>query len=170
MKPFVLESAGSPSFREGEECTPRVPELLIVSIDFCLGMGYNTRVKQVIVLKLEPSPEQHAALLATMEAFNAGCQYAADIAYEKRLANKIALQPVVYGELRSRFRLSSQMAVRAISKAVEAYKRDKRVHVRFKPHGAMIYDERIMSFKGLTHVSLLTVAGRQWVPIRFGAY
>jgi len=37
-------------------------------------------VKQVIVLKLEPSPEQHQALLQTLEAFNAGCQYAADVA------------------------------------------------------------------------------------------
>jgi IS605 OrfB family transposase len=127
-------------------------------------------MKQTIVLKLEPSPEQHAALLSTLEAFNAGCQHVADVAYEKRLANKIALQPLVYGTLRERFGLSSQMAVRAISKAVEAYKRDKRVHVRFKPHGAMVYDERIMSFKGLTHVSLLTLAGRQVIPLRYGAY
>jgi putative transposase len=127
-------------------------------------------MKQVIVLKLEPSPEQAAALLSTVEAFNAGAQYAADVAYEKRLANKIALQPLVYGELRARFGLSSQMAVRAISKAVEAYKRDKRVHVRLKPHGAMVYDERIMSFKGLTHVSLLTLVGRLLIPLRFGLY
>jgi putative transposase len=127
-------------------------------------------VKQTIALKLEPSQEQHAALLATLQAFNAGAQLAADLAYERRCANKIALQPLVYGDLRSRFGLSSQMAIRAISKAVEAYKRDKRVHVRFKPHGAMVYDERIMAFKGLTHVSLLTVAGRQLIPLRFGAY
>jgi putative transposase len=127
-------------------------------------------MKQVIVLKLEPSAEQHAALLHTVEAFNAGCQYAADVAYEKRLANKIVLQPFVYGTLRERFGLSSQMAVRAISKAVEAYKRDKRVHVRVSSHGAMIYDERIMSFKGLTHVSLLALGGRLLVPIRYGAY
>ena len=67
-------------------------------------------------------------------------------------------------------RLSSQMAIRAIAKAVEAYKRDKRVHVRFQPHGAMVYDERIMSFKGRTHVSLLCLGGRQLLPIRYGAY
>jgi putative transposase len=127
-------------------------------------------VKQVIALKLEPSPDQHAALLATMEAFNAGAQYAADVAYEKRLANKIALQPLVYGELRARFGLSAQMAIRAISKAVEAYKRDKRVHVRFKPHGTMVYDERIMSFKGLTIVSLASLSGRLLIPIRYGKY
>lgn len=127
-------------------------------------------MKQVIVLKLEPTPEQHAALLQTLEAFNAGCQYAADVAYEKRCANKVALQPMVYGVLRERFGLSSQMAIRAIAKAVEAYKRDKRVHVRFQTHGAMVYDERIMSFKGLTHVSLLSLQGRLLIPLRYGAY
>jgi predicted transposase len=127
-------------------------------------------VKQVIVLKLEPSPEQRRALLETFEAFNRACQYVADVAYEQRCANKITLQPRVYGELRSRFGLSSQMAIRAISKAVEAYKRDKRKHVRFDLRGAMVYDERLMTLKGRTHVSLLCLGGRQWIPLRYGAY
>ena len=81
-------------------------------------------MKQVIFIKVEPSQEQYQALLETVEASNRGCQYAADAAYEKRLANKIALQPFVYGTLRSAFGLSSQMAIRAIAKAVEAYKCD----------------------------------------------
>ena len=127
-------------------------------------------MKQVIVIKLEPSQEQYQALLKTVEAFNRGCQYAADVAYEKRLANKIALQPFVYGALRSEFGLSSQMAIRAIAKAVEAYKRDRRIHVRFDVHGAMVYDPRIMSFKGLTQVSLMCLQGRELVPMRYGAY
>jgi len=127
-------------------------------------------MKQVIVIKLEPSQEQYHALLKTVEAFNRGCQYAADVAYEKRLANKIALQPFVYGTLRSEFGLSSQMAIRAIAKAVEAYKRDRRIHVKFDLHGAMVYDQRILSFKGLTQVSLLCLDGRELVPMRYGAY
>jgi len=127
-------------------------------------------MKQIISLKLEPTKEQYQSLLQTMEAFNRGCQFVADIAYEKRIANKVKIQPIVYSELRTRFGLSSQMAVRAISKAIEAYKRDKRIHCKFDLHGAMIYDQRIMSFKGLTHVSLLTLTGRERIPIRFGAY
>jgi putative transposase len=127
-------------------------------------------MKQVIVIKLEPSDAQYQALLKTVEAFNLGCQYAADVAYEKRLANKIALQPFIYGTLRSEFGLSSQMAIRAIAKAVEAYKRDKRIHVKFDLHGAMVYDQRIMSFKGLTHVSLTCLGGRELIPMRYGAY
>src|SRR5262249_34589634 len=30
--------------------------------------------------------------------------------------------------------------------------------------------ERIMSFKGLTHVSLLCLGGRELIPLRYGAY
>ena len=127
-------------------------------------------MKQVIVIKLEPAQEQYKSLRRTVEAFNLGCQYAADVAYEKRLANKIALQPFVYGTLRSEFGLSSQMAIRAIAKAVEAYKRDRRIHVKFDRHGAMVYDPRIMSFKGLTQVSLMCLDGRGPVPMRYGAY
>ena len=127
-------------------------------------------MKQVIVLKLETTPQQHQALLKTVEAFNSGCDYVAGVAFAKRLPNKIALQPLVYGTLRAEFGLSSQMAVRCISKAVEAYKRDKNTQPTFAPHGAMVYDERLMSFQGVSHVSLLTLTGRILVALRFGDY
>jgi len=94
----------------------------------------------------------------------------AEVAFAKRLPNKIALQPLVYGNLRADYGLSSQMAVRCISKAVEAYKRDKNIQPTFASHGAMVYDERIMSFQGVSHVSLLTLTGRILVPLRFGNY
>ena len=127
-------------------------------------------MKQVIVLKLDTTPPQHQTLLQTVEAFNRGCDYVAEVAFKKRMANKIALQPFVYGTLRADYGLSSQMAVRCISKAVEAYKRDKNIQPTFAPHGAMIYDERIMSFQGVSHVSLLTLTGRELIPLRFGDY
>lgn len=62
------------------------------------------------------------------------------------------------------------MAVRAISKAVEAYKRDRSIQVKFDLDGAMPYDQRIMSWKGLDRVSLLTLGGRLIMPIRIGEY
>ena len=127
-------------------------------------------MKQTIAVKLEPTTEQSLSLRATMEAFNRGCDYVAKIAFEKRLANKIAIQPFVYGTLRSEFGLSSQMAIRAIAKAIEAYKRDKNIQPTFAQHGAMVYDHHIMSFKGLSHVSLLTLSGRELLPLRYGAY
>jgi IS605 OrfB family transposase len=72
--------------------------------------------------------------------------------------------------LRARFGLSAQMAVRAIGKAVEVFRRDKTRCPSFCANGAMTYDERILSFKGLDRVSLLTLAGRLWIPLVYGAY
>jgi putative transposase len=114
-------------------------------------------------IKLAPSSEQHAALVATLERFNAACNAIADIAFRERLANKTALQKIVYYAVRERFGLSSQMTVRAIAKVVEAYKRDTTIQPTFRPHGALTYDERVMSWKGPEHVSLLALDGRHLV-------
>jgi IS605 OrfB family transposase len=105
-----------------------------------------------------------------MERFNAACNAIADVAFRHRIANKIRLQPLVYRDIRARFGLSAQHTVRAISKVVEAYKRDKSVKPTFQPHGAMVYDQRILSWKGLDRVSILSLSGRLLIPIIFGAY
>src|SRR5450755_1082613 len=127
-------------------------------------------MKQTMLLKLTPTPEQHRTLLDTMHAFNAGANYVAQVAFTEQTANKFALQKVVYGELRATYTLAAQLAIRAISKASEAYKRDRSIQPTFKPEGALVYDERVMSFKGLLSVSLLTISGRVLVPFRLGGY
>ncbi|MDQ3692960.1 MAG: transposase [Chloroflexota bacterium] len=127
-------------------------------------------MKQTLAVKLAPSPEQAATLLATMERFNAACDAIAVAAFRERCANKIALQKIVYHDTRRDFGLSSQMTVRAISKVVEAHKRDKAKQPRFRPTGALPYDERIMSWRGLEAVGLLTLGGRQIIPVRLGPY
>src|SRR5256885_7001549 len=127
-------------------------------------------MKQTMLLKLAPSPEQHTALLETMHAFNAACNDIAQTAFDEKLANKFELQKIVYGDIRKRFNLSSQMAIRAISKVVDNYKRDRSIKPSFRSEGAITYDERLMSFKGLSEVSLLTLQGRVIVPFRFGKY
>src|SRR5216684_4135686 len=115
-------------------------------------------MKLTLAVELAPSPDQHAAFVATLERFNAACNAIAEVAFRERLANKIALQKLVYYAVRERFGLSSQMTVRAIAKVVETYKRDTTIQPTFRPHGALTYDERIMSWKGLEHVSLLALA------------
>src|ERR1700682_1492389 len=127
-------------------------------------------MKQTMLLKLAPTPEQHQALLDTMHAFNAAANSVATVAFSEKPANKFALQKLVYGELRTTYKLPAQLAIRAISKASEAYKRDKSIQPTFKPEGAIVYDQRVMSFKGLLTVSLLTIRGRVLVPFRVGEY
>jgi putative transposase len=75
-----------------------------------------------------------------------------------------------YYELRSRFGLSAQMAVRAIAKAVEVFKRDKTRCPVFRSDGAMTYDERILGWKGVDHVSLWTLQGRELIAMSYGEY
>ena len=48
-------------------------------------------MKQTLLVKLAPTVEQHAALLRTLEAFNAACNAIAVIAFRERCANKIGL-------------------------------------------------------------------------------
>jgi putative transposase len=120
---------------------------------------------QALKVKLETTPEQAQALLKTMHQFNAACNFVAEKAFELHTANKIELQKVVYHPIREKFGISAQMAVRAISKACEAYKRDKSIKPIFDLDGSVIYDQRIMSWKGLDRVSLLTLEGRLKLPI-----
>jgi len=127
-------------------------------------------MKQTLLVKLAPMPDQSAALLRTLETFNAACNDIAGVAFEQRSANKIELQKLVYYDIRQRFGLSAQMCIRAIAKVGEAYKRDRTIRPGFRPHGGMTYDERILSFPRVDRASLLTLDGRVEVPFRFGAY
>jgi putative transposase len=127
-------------------------------------------MKQTMLLKLAPSPAQQTALLETMHAFNDACNVIAETAFAEQLGNKFKLQKLVYADVRKQFKLSSQLAIRAISKTADAYKRDKSIKPTFRREGAITYDARVMSFKGLNEVSLLTVQGRVLVPFRIGAY
>ena len=127
-------------------------------------------MKQTLMIKLAPTETQHKVLLETMERFNEACNCIANKAFELKTASKIRLQQCVYRDIRRDFGLSAQLTIRAISKVSEAYKRDKKTQPMFKPHGAVVYDQRILSWKGLDKVSILTLEGRQIVPIRIGNY
>lgn len=123
-----------------------------------------------LMVKLQPTLEQFSALLETMERFNAACNNIADVAFRERTANKIRLQKLIYYNIRAHFGLPAQMTVRAISKVAEAYKRDRSKRPSFRPHGAIVYDQRVLSWKGPDRVSILTLHGRQLIPVIFGGY
>jgi putative transposase len=68
--------------------------------------------------------------------------------------------------VKEKFGLSSQMAIRAIGKVVEAYKANKNPK---KPHSfgllsAIVYDQRNVSVR-IDHVSLTTLEGRIKIPL-----
>jgi IS605 OrfB family transposase len=127
-------------------------------------------MKLTMQVKLQPAAEQAARLLATMARFNAACDAIAAVAFRERCANRVQLQKLVYHDIRRDFGLSAQMTVRAIAKVTEIYKRDRDIQPAFRPHGAIVYDPRILSWKGPDRVSLLTMEGREVMPYVVGAY
>src|SRR5262249_785613 len=127
-------------------------------------------MKQTLLVKLAPLPEQSAALLRTLETFNAACNDIAGTAFAHRMANQVERQKLVYYALGQQFGLSAKMCIRASAKVAEAYKRDRSTRPTFRPHGAMTYDERMLSFPRIDRASLLTMDGRVAVPFRCGTY
>ncbi len=121
-------------------------------------------------VKLQPDNRQAALMICTMERFNTACDFIARVAFDEQSANKFRLQKIVYFDVRERFGLSAQLTVRAIAKVAEAYKRDKTIRPRFRPDGAVPYDQRILSWKTPDLVSLLTLAGRETIPVVLDAY
>ena len=59
------------------------------------------------------------------------------------------------------------MVIRAIAKVCESYfdKHKRENQHTFKPHGAIVYDDRILTIKSIDTVSLLTLNGRILVPM-----
>lgn len=127
-------------------------------------------MKQTLMIKLAPIKEQHQALLETMERFNEACNYASQVAFETKTYGQFYIHRLIYHELRERFGLSAQMTIRAVAQVSESYKADRNTQHSFKPHSAMVYDSRILSWKGLDKVSILTLSGRQIIPTRIGGY
>jgi IS605 OrfB family transposase len=127
-------------------------------------------MKITIQIKLLPDESQYVALKETMQVFSDACNTIAEVAFREQCASKFALQKLVYEDTRRQFGLSAQLTIRAIAKVVEAYKRDKSKQCFFKPTGAVVYDRRIMSFKGLENASLLTLKGRVVIPMQMGGY
>lgn len=121
-------------------------------------------------IKLLPTEEQKALLLETVERFNEACTFISETAWQNKIFGKVGLQKILYCDVRERFGLSAQMVVRAVGKVSESYCIDREVKHLFKPHGAMVHDQRTLTYKGLDRVSILTLKGRILVPIKLNEY
>jgi hypothetical protein len=101
-----------------------------------------------IVCQLKPTPEQVAQIEAILQAFAAACNYANE-AVKFQITNKTTIQNFVYQELRSKFGLSSNLAVRACAR-VGANRQTAKLKGKpvkaFKPTSAD-YHARIFAFR-----------------------
>ncbi len=121
-------------------------------------------------LKLQTNKDQEQQLLETVEVFNEACNYVSDIAWTEHTLGQINLHKLCYYDIRERFNLSSQMAIRVIGKVADSYKTDKKHFHQFRPHGAITYDQRIWKFKQADTINIKTLVDRIDIPFVFGEY
>lgn len=128
-------------------------------------------MKLTVKIKLLTDVEQHKALVKTMELFNKACDYISNVAFETKKFSQVPLHRMSYHDARKKFpELASQFIVRAIAVVSDSYVNDKKVLHKFKKHSAVVYDERILSFKRLNAVSINSVSGRLKIPFVIGRY
>lgn len=128
-------------------------------------------MKLIAQLKLQPTPEQHTALKQTLEAANAACNYVSDMAWKERTFGQFALHKLCYADIRTRFAIGADVAVRVFAKVADAYKLDKKSKRTFKPLAAFPFNDRLVSYK-LTKrmVSVWTMTGREKMPFVCGEH
>jgi putative transposase len=142
-------------------------------------------VKRVVRVRLLQTGEQAAALLDTLRACNAAASWLSGQMHAGRVFGKFDVQKRFYAELRERFGLAAQPAIRVIGKTVDAYTTpranlkagnygppgsDRRRKVEtspvvFGPRAGQPFDARCLSWQLGTSgrdgtVSIWTTAGR----------
>ena len=127
-------------------------------------------MRLVAAVRLLPTPEQAAALRETLERCNAACDWLGRVGADAKMTRQYDLHRIGYAEMRARFGLAAQVAVRCIGKVADAFKiGDKSEPRTFRRHAAQPYDERIFRFlPGQDAVSIWTLVGRSRVAFACG--
>lgn len=121
-------------------------------------------------IKLLADADQNKKLLRSMHGFNEACNWISQYAFANKIFSKVKLQKAIYYELREKFGLPAQFAIRAISRVAESYKIDKKIQHKFNKTSSVEYDQRILNWKKLDTISILSLDGRLSIPIVFGEY
>ncbi|MEU8144231.1 transposase [Nonomuraea sp. NPDC048901] len=119
----------------------------------------------IVQLRLTPTAAQAEALAAAVLLCNQAATVVSRLAWQHRTFAVVELHRLAYYEVRAQVTgLGAQVAVRAIARVAAAYANrratKKRAHI-FRPHGAVPYDARLMSWnRDARTVSLWTPTGR----------
>jgi transposase, IS605 OrfB family, central region len=129
-------------------------------------------MKLVVNLKLKPDAEQTRALRDTLERCNAACNWLSEQAFKSEIFGQYALHQKYYREIRERFGLTAQAAVRCIAKVADAYKLKNRREVqrKFRKWCAQPYDDRILRLTKDDQINIWTASGRQNIQFICGKY
>lgn len=128
-------------------------------------------MKLVAAVKMLPTQAQAATLRATLARCNEAATWLSAAGFDVGTFRQFDLHKMAYVDLRERFGLTAQAAVRTIAKVADAFKVNRMVAPTFRKDAAQPYDDRILRFvKDGSAVSLWTVEGRIVVPIVMGEH
>jgi putative transposase len=128
-------------------------------------------MKLVAAVKMKPTRGQATDLKATLARCNKAANWLAQIGHGTKTFRHYDLHKMAYVEIRTRFGLTAQAAVRTISKVADAFKVNREVAPVFRADAAQPYDDRIIRFiKDGSSVSIWTLEGRIVVPIVIGEH
>ena len=137
-------------------------------------MRKTKAVEQVLTVscKIEATPEQVVQIDETLNCFADACEYV-NKTVPPNLTNELAMQSLIYRDVRARFGLSSQMTIHAIRRVCgnrkTAKQKGKSVK-KFSPTSAT-YDVRTFSFREKDWTVSLTMVGkRQRFKLVIGNY
>jgi len=111
--------------------------------------------------KLETTEDNFFKLKKTIRIYREVCNYISEIAYEEGCFNSVALHHLTYKEVRLKYNIPANLAVRARDKVVLTYKKNrKKLHV-FKKWSIDL-DSRLLSIslKEEVVVSIATINKR----------
>ncbi len=138
-------------------------------------------VKLVVQVKLLPTPQQAAALEATLDAANRAANLVAALAFQQHCFRNFDLRKHTYDQIKAEFGLAAQAAQHVIKKVCDAYRTlhanlaagnlgkpgsPRRVAIEaqpisFRSLAAQPYDDRCLSWQhDARTVSIWTSAGR----------
>lgn len=128
---------------------------------------------RTICCKLLTTPAISSVLKETSERFSEACNYVLEVAIREKTHNAIKLHHLCYVEVRKRFCLSANLAVRSIRRVVSCMTKLKGTRKKpkvFKPK-SIDYDARIFSYRQADEsVSLTTIKGRIRIPMILGEH
>jgi len=125
-------------------------------------------VNITLKVKLNTNEIQHRALLSTMHAFNDVCNKFSIIAHTTETYNKVQLQREAYHGMREAYPdFSSQLTIRTIDVVSATYKKKRgKIPNYFKQTSAVVYDDRVITFRDSGTVNIWTNDGRMEIPIQ----
>lgn len=128
-------------------------------------------MKLTAKVKLQTTPEQHQALLKTLETANKASNYISHVSWDKQVFNQFSIHHLVYYDVKESFNLTAQLVARCISKVADSYKFGSHVCRIFNLYGSITYDSRILRWCiDRQEVSIWSIQGRLHIPFVCGKY